>query len=283
MKEIERQLTLADTSEEYERFVEKFKPKKTTDDCYTPDNIYKAVKDWVCREYGIDESRIVRPFWPGGDYERFPYEEDSVVLDNPPFSIVARIVDFYNRNGIPFFIFAPYLTNFNHKMKCSHVIQGRSITYENGAEIGTSFLTSLDSCLARSAPELEEAIRKADIENLKKTKKQTPKYSYPPQVLRATDLGYLSGHGVDFRVMKEDCFFVRGLDEQRPAGKNIFGGGFLLSESAAARISAAKRKVDDNAALKLKEQEICWKLSERERAIVKSLGKGNKNENENTT
>lgn len=29
---------------DYEGFVEKFKPKKTTDDCYTPPEIYEAVK-----------------------------------------------------------------------------------------------------------------------------------------------------------------------------------------------------------------------------------------------
>ena len=30
---------------EYKGFVEKFKPKKTTDDCYTPLLIYEAVKE----------------------------------------------------------------------------------------------------------------------------------------------------------------------------------------------------------------------------------------------
>ena len=28
---------------EYAEFIEKFKPKKTTDDCYTPGNIYDVV------------------------------------------------------------------------------------------------------------------------------------------------------------------------------------------------------------------------------------------------
>lgn len=40
--------------ETYEQFVEKFKPKKTTDDCYTPPLIYDGVADWVCTEYGIN-------------------------------------------------------------------------------------------------------------------------------------------------------------------------------------------------------------------------------------
>ena len=37
---------LSDDDEEYQAFLEKFEAKKTTDDCYTPDNIYNAVKKW---------------------------------------------------------------------------------------------------------------------------------------------------------------------------------------------------------------------------------------------
>ena len=32
---------------DYDTFVDKFKPKKTTDDCYTPDNVYQACLDWL--------------------------------------------------------------------------------------------------------------------------------------------------------------------------------------------------------------------------------------------
>ena len=38
-------------TETYEEFVGKFKPKLTTDDCYTPENIYQAVKNWAIEEY----------------------------------------------------------------------------------------------------------------------------------------------------------------------------------------------------------------------------------------
>ena len=113
MKSIDTQISLEDVDPEYKAFVDKFKPKKTTDDCYTPDNVYEAVKEWACNEYGIDPDRVVRPFWPGGDYERFEYKETDVVIDNPPFSIIAQIVKFYNNYEIPFFLFAPYLTNFS--------------------------------------------------------------------------------------------------------------------------------------------------------------------------
>lgn len=63
---IDQQITLADVDHEYAAFIEKFKPKKTTDDCYTPANIFEAVLEWVVKEYGIDPEKVVRPFWPGG-------------------------------------------------------------------------------------------------------------------------------------------------------------------------------------------------------------------------
>lgn len=57
---------MAESNEEYEEFVEKFKPKKTTDDCYTPPAVYEAVKSWAVKEYNLNGRKIVRPFYPGG-------------------------------------------------------------------------------------------------------------------------------------------------------------------------------------------------------------------------
>lgn len=50
----------------YKDFVDKFKTKRTTDDCYTPDLVYDVVKNYVIDKFNIDKSSIVRPFWPGG-------------------------------------------------------------------------------------------------------------------------------------------------------------------------------------------------------------------------
>ena len=76
---------------DYDGFVEKFKPKKTTDDCYTPPAVYDAVLQYVREKYNIDDDvPIVRPFYPGGDYENYDYPEGCVVVDNPPFSIFAK-------------------------------------------------------------------------------------------------------------------------------------------------------------------------------------------------
>lgn len=61
--------------ESYEEFVDKFKPKRTTDDCYTPPEIYDVVAEMVSERYGISREDMVRPFWPGGDFEAFNYPD----------------------------------------------------------------------------------------------------------------------------------------------------------------------------------------------------------------
>ena len=54
-------------SKDYEGFVEKFKLKKTTDDCYTPDDVYSVVKRHVLDKYfggRHENTRVLRPFYP---------------------------------------------------------------------------------------------------------------------------------------------------------------------------------------------------------------------------
>ena len=50
-------------SKTYEEFVEKFRPKHTTDDCFTPANIYDCVVAFVGRRFGVKPCDIVRPFF----------------------------------------------------------------------------------------------------------------------------------------------------------------------------------------------------------------------------
>ena len=61
--------------------------------------------NYVRGRWGVDEADVVRPLWPGGDYEAFEYPQDCVVVDNPPFSILARIKDFNLGRG-----FGPLIT-----------------------------------------------------------------------------------------------------------------------------------------------------------------------------
>ena len=143
--------------EDYDGFVEKFKPKKTTDDCYTPPEIYDVVADYVTERFGIDRADMVRPFYPGGDFESFAYPDGCCVVDNPPFSILQRIKRFYRDNGIKFFIFAPSLTAFSGALttEFTHIICDANITYANGAVVRTAFVTNMGGdVVAESCPEL---------------------------------------------------------------------------------------------------------------------------------
>lgn len=76
-----QQITLGEVTPEYQAFVDKFKPKLTTDDCYTPQIVYDAIADWTAKTYGLDKSTFVRPFYPGGDYQHFKYPDGCIVVD----------------------------------------------------------------------------------------------------------------------------------------------------------------------------------------------------------
>lgn len=244
-------------SKTYEEFVEKFKPKKTTDDCYTPPQVYEAVKNWAVGEYDLHGSRIMRPFYPEGDYKSENYTEDSVVIDNPPFSILSEILKFYLQNGVRFFLFAPHLTLFSANLDVTYLVTDSQITYENGAVVKTSFITNLDTCRIRTAPGLMRAIESS----LKTERAKMPKYNYPPNVVTSSVLARIKGE--EFKIDKSECHFTRALDDQRKEKKAIFGAGFLVSDSKAAELKATE--------LKVKEMPREWRLSEREKEIIKEL------------
>ena len=251
---------------DYEGFVEKFKPKKTTDDCYTPPEVYEVIKDWVCNRYGINPETIVRPFYPGGDFENFNYPEGCLVLNNPPFSILAKIKRFYLEKGIKFFLFAPARTLFSgHMSGICHICTNVAITYENGARVPTGFVTNLEKgIVAGSFPGLHEVVKKANEANEPvKGKANLSAYDYPAEVCTAAMVGKYAERGIEFTVPESECVFVRYLDAQVPLGKTVFGGGYLISERLAAERLAAKKRIP-------------FQLSEREKEIIKGLKKRGK-------
>lgn len=249
---------------EYAAFVDKFKPKKTTDDCYTPDNVYQAVRDWAVKEYGLEGRKIIRPFWPGGDYERAEYPGGCVVIDNPPFSILSKICRYYEKRGVAYFLFAPSITLFSVNAGGSnYIITNSEITYENGARVKTAFVTNLGFYKIQTRPDLYEAIKAANDANTKPAV-ELPKYSYPDEVAVAAILQKLARYEL-LQLCPEDCVFVRALDAQREQKKAIYGGGFLLREKAAAEKEAAE-----------KTDATRWTLSARERALLEGYGRKEK-------
>ena len=87
-------------SDDYIKFLQKFESKKTTDDCYTPPNVYEVVADYVAEHYNVNKGNFVRPFYPGGDYQKEAYNAESIVVDNPPFSIISSICKWYQANDV---------------------------------------------------------------------------------------------------------------------------------------------------------------------------------------
>ena len=255
-----RQQTLHD----YEGFVEKFKPNKTTDDCYTPDDVYEAVKDWAVAHYGLEGREVVRPFWPGGDFEEYDYPDGCVVIDNQPFSITARVVRFYIANGVDFLLFTPHLTCFN--AQANIILCGWNVVYENGARINTSFITNMGTSRVETVSALYAALKALPSQQGAK-KEPLPRLAWPDEVLRTTTLDPVIANGGHFAVAAEECQHISGgtLD----SGRSVFGGGFYLSRAAAARAAAARAAAARAAAAREAEPVA---LSAAEYVLIDGLG-----------
>ena len=253
----------------YDAFVEKFEPKKTTDDCYTPEPVFQIVLDYVRSRCNIEGLEIVRPFYPGGDYEAIDYPDNCVVIDNPPFSIISKIARFYIENKVRFFLFAPHLTLFSSDIDCTCIVAGCDIEYENGAVIKTSFLSNIFGDLKIFAePELFQKVKALS------KKVNLPKYEYPANVLTVSQLSWIVERGIHFEAKKSSVKHCRGLESQKAHGKAIFGSGFLISEKAAAEKAAAEKAAAEKAAEKAaaeKENIITWEISQKEWQIIQTL------------
>ena len=215
---------------DYESYVAKFQNnEKTTDDTYTPKDVYEAVLDYVRSIYPMEGKEVLRPFYPGGDYEHAEYPEDGVVIDNPPFSMFTNICKFYSQRRIPFFIFGPGLTIFSCLKYCSVVVIAPNIEFSNGAKIRCNFATNLiGDTLVTISPELSKAIAACPSQP---QKAKFTKYQYPKELLGATDLQTMAKGTLPFSIKRNEAVLVRNLDNHPKGG--LFGDHLLISEAAA--------------------------------------------------
>lgn len=283
---------ISEEDEEYQEFLEKFKLKKTTDDCYTPAPVYEKVAQYVAETYNLDPVSFVRPFYPGGDYQNEKYPKGCVVVDNPPFSIMAEILNFYNERGIRFFLFAPTLTLFSSSSSsCTALPCALAVIYENGASVNTSFLTNLEpsSVRFRSAPKLYAMVQEGVVAYKRQLslQKQLPVYEYPSHIISSAWVGALSRLGIEFSVPVNESESISCLDSQKPLGKGIFGKGYIVSDAVkaereraeserGAKEQQAKLQQLQEAMLRENEKQAraeLWELSEREYAIIEKLNK----------
>ena len=242
--------------EEYLEWLEKHQSKKTTDDCYTPPEVFDCVRDFATSLIDMDGRQIVRPFYPHGDFENYKYPDNCVVIDNPPFSIITKIVRWYEERGIKYFLFAPHLTCFGVRASCT-ILTDANIKYENGAVVKTSFVTNfIDDPKVWGCVELKEQLN--NICNLHEH--STERKIYPRNATNSALFGRYLSRGIEFKIPKDECVYIGNLDEMKDAGMRIFGGGILFSDRVADEL--------DN---KNEGFERVVHLSERENEIVKAL------------
>ena len=209
--------------ETYEEFVEKIKQKKTTDDCYTPERVMNIINNYVEEKYNVDIKNFIRPFYPGGDYEQEDYT-NKIVVDNPPFSILKKILDFYDEHNIKYFLFCPALTSTRYADKRTLIVIKDVITYENGAVVSTGFLTNLGKPGTIIVdPELSKKIRLPS-----KRKKAN---EYPKNVIPIGKLKKISG-----RIEKPMTIKVKKTITKTEEIKSIFGGAAVVDDETAEKI-----------------------------------------------
>lgn len=260
--------TAAALHADYDGFIARHTPKRTTDDCYTPPHIYQAVTDWVSTNLlPLDGRKILRPFYPGGDYTAQDYTDPTtVVIDNPPFSILAQILRFYSARRVPFFLFAPALTLFSATEipGITYIITGTSIVYENGAKISTSFISNLytDGTRLHLCHSLHAALTRAQL--AANPSKAARKISYPPALITAAVALKYIRRGLDLRVHTDHCHRVTRLDN---SSRPIFGSGYLVSTQTA----QTAQTVQTVQTIQTAEPPETIQLSDREKSIIATL------------
>ena len=274
--------------ETYEEFVAKFKKNapKTTDDCYTPQPVYEVVKEYALKLAGLTEETCtpVRPFYPGGDYRNYDYPADAYVIDNPPFSILSEIRRFYMEKGIKYFLFAPQKTLFSCIQICHDTLIpiDVKITYDNGVNIGTGFVTNVlgRDILIKTAPELLTALRrtvaltKGNKNNVLGVKNEYPRNMFPFQKINAVMYA-------DFHIKRSECKIINKfkMRSECETGNNIKSLGeyngkpygrfaLIIPDSVADRYEAAVASVPKDAGKNVyyftpEQEEILKQLNEK--------------------
>ena len=249
---VQRKRGRDETFRDYDAYVAKFADApRTTDDTYTPADVYEAVIGWLSEKGKITGGTpIIRPFYPGGDFEGADYPPGCAVIDNPPFSIVAKVCKWYACRGIGFFLFCPALTSARLSEFCTLVQIGVPIRFENGARIPVAFASNmLGSAAAIAAGDLTQKIE--GCKSQKNDAKEIRKMQWPDEIVTVSTLRSIAAGGGTFELDRRDSVMVT-----KAGGEAIFGGVWLSAKAAeakAARVSAeAKREAAKEAAKAVK-------------------------------
>lgn len=215
------------TDEEYKRWCAHFDDRpKTTDDCYTPRAVIDFVEDYFCDYYNIDREKIIRPFYPGGDYENEDYT-DKVVLDNPPFSLLTKIVQFYQKHGVKFVLFCNGTTGTTKMYGLLTYHIGGTVIYENGARVNTAFVTNMN--------ETEAIVSDRDFSD--KLEKLTNKATRQKCKYEIDEITLATVKKCDWVLLKSEI-----IEDIHKTRKDAFGIGYKITKEAGIRRNEAERQ-----------------------------------------
>lgn len=238
----------------------------STDECYTPPAVYDTVLDYAIKRYQLKGKHIVRPFIPGGDYQKYVYAKNDVVVDNPPFSMTTKITKWYIDHNIPFFLFI----NCLYGVSLSRGLHGKATVivtdapvsfYNKGSEkrIKLGFVTNLEpkNIIIRGDVTLTNRL------NGLVKKKSFKRFHYPANFLKNNDILSALQRNVELKLTTDNCLFEDNLDYHKAQQVKVFGGGYLVNDKL---YNEFKESLTHDLA-----GTYCVTLSTREQKIIEQL------------
>lgn len=109
--------------------------------------IRNCVKNHVLSTYSSTLSgyTAIEPFYNGNDYTAIDYT-NKVVVDEPPFSQLMDILNYYRTNGVYFFLYIPALCDITALTRHNRTLidTGATLIKQNDVTTFTSFITNLE-------------------------------------------------------------------------------------------------------------------------------------------
>lgn len=246
----------------------------TADECYTPPAVYDAVLDYTVERYNLRGKHVVRPFLPGGDFKKYVYGKNDVVIDNPPFSITTKIVKWYIANNIPFFLFINGLYGVSLSRglhgKATVIVTNANVSFYNkGIEkrIKLGFVTNMEpnNIVIRGDATLTNKL------NGLVNKKSFKRFRYPDNFLKNSDILSALQRNVELKLTTDNCLFEDNLDYHKAQTRDkaqrlsVFGGGYLVNDQLYAEFKESLKQDLPRT--------YCVTLSTREQKIIEDLNK----------
>ena len=239
----------------------------TPDECYTPPAVYDTVLDYAVERYQLQGKHIVRPFVPGGDYQKYVYDKNDVVVDNPPFSMTTKIVNWYIDHNIPFFLFINGLYGVSLSRglrgKATVIVTNANASFyhePNNKAIKLGFVTNLEpkNIVLRGDATLTNRL----IGLVKK--KRLNKLKYPKNILRNSDVLKAIHHGVELKLTTNNCLFANNLDYNKEHKlTDVHGGCYLVDDKLYEEFKESLKQALPNT--------YCVTLSTREKKLIEQL------------